>query len=390
MLKLRKSFYVFTGCGLTVAGVFLLGNSTEFRQNIFGPVVYDSTTNSKDELAGAFAIQEEKIEHIKTPEPLRAIYMTSWVAGTTDWRAELIKFIDSSEINALVIDVKDYSGRIFFELSDPILKELGAEEIRVSDFKELIKELHQKNIYVIARISVFQDPYMAKRKPDLAVKNSSGGVWKDRKGISWIDPAAREYWDYIARLARETERLGFDELNFDYIRFPSDGNMQNISYDHWDEVTRPRDIMLAFYSYLDSELADLEVPISADLFGMVTSNYDDLNIGQVLEYAAPYFDYIAPMVYPSHYPSGFIGLANPAAHPYEVINYAMTAAYERLVKASSSPFKLRPWIQDFDLGANYDESMINKQKQAIYDAGLTSWMAWDPANKYTRSAYYPQ
>ena len=391
MKKTKRFLVLIVGLGVSAVGAFLFWVLGSNFGGLFSPIVYDVNNVADSELASVLFAGEEKVEHIKTPEPLRAIYMTSWVAGTQSWRTDLLKFIEASEINSIVIDVKDYSGRIAFEVADPVLKELGAEEIRVRDLKEFINELHEKNIYAIARISVFQDPYMAKRKPDLAVKNSSGGIWKDRKGINWIDPGAREYWDYIVRLGRETEHLGFDELNFDYIRFPSDGNTEDIIYDHADQGSKPRDTMLTFFSYLDSELASLNIPISADLFGMVTTaENSDLNIGQVLEYAAPYFDYIAPMVYPSHYPSGFIGLANPAAHPYEVIHYSMSKAYERLVAATSTPSKLRPWIQDFDLGATYDASMINKQKQAVYDSGLTSWMAWDPANKYTREAYYPQ
>ncbi len=384
MKKFKKATMVFTGLGLSAAGIFLLGDFGQY----FSPQVYDSRIAASDELASVPAAIEEKVEHLPTPEPVRAIYMTSWVAGTSDWRAELVKFVEDSEVNSIVIDVKDYSGRIAFEVKDPVLKEWGAQELRVRDFREFIKGLHVKNIYAIARISVFQDPYMTGKRPDLAVKNREGGVWKDRKGLSWIDPAAREYWDYIVRLAEETERLGFDELNFDYIRFPSDGDMKNIKYDYWDKEIAERDLLLEFFAYLDERLSDLGVPISGDFFGMVTTNYDDLNIGQVLEYAAPYFDYISPMVYPSHYPSGFIGLKNPAANPYEVIHYSMSKAYGRLRTATSTPAKLRPWIQDFDLGATYDAEMIKKQKQAVYDSGLTSWMAWDPANKYTREAYY--
>lgn len=391
MIKRRRKYgFVVISLGLAAAGVFL-SESGFLVSDFFKPQVYDAKQEINGELANIAAIVEEKIEHLPTPEPLRAIYMTSWVAGTPSWRADLVKFAADSEINAIIIDVKDYSGRIAFEVSDPVLREFGAEEIRVRDFKKFIKGLHEKNIYAIARVSVFQDPFMAVKRPDIAVKNSAGGIWKDRKGLSWIDPAAREYWDYIVRLARETEHLGFDELNFDYIRFPSDGNLNDIVYSHWDGKTEQKDVMLEFFSYLDSELDGLGIPLSADVFGLVTTAENhDLKIGQVLEYAAPYFDYIAPMVYPSHYPAGFIGLANPAQHPYEIIHYSMSKARERLVRATSTPAKLRPWIQDFDLGADYDAGMILKQKQAVYDSGLTSWMAWDPANKYTREAYYPQ
>ncbi|MFH1978918.1 MAG: putative glycoside hydrolase [Patescibacteria group bacterium] len=324
--------------------------------------------------------------HIETPETVKAIYMTSWVAGTTDWRSSMVKMIEETELNALVIDVKDYTGRISFEVSDPVLKEYGAQEIRIPNIKGFIESLHEKNIYTIARISIFQDPYLVKKRPDLAVKTLSGEVWKDYKGITWLDPTNREVWDYMIRIAKESEMVGFDELNFDYIRFPSDGNMKDISYDHFDGTVPKAVAIRDFFEYLYFHLEDLGVPLSADLFGMTTTNSDDLNIGQILEYAAPYFDYIAPMVYPSHYPRGFLGYKNPAEYPYEVVNFAMVKGVEKLINASTSPLKLRPWIQDFDLGATYDASMVRKQIQATYDAGLTSWMLWSAANKYTRGA----
>lgn len=330
---------------------------------------------------------KEKIEHLPTPDSVKAIYMTSWVAGTPSWRANLVNFVKSSELNAIVIDVKDYTGRVAIEVKDPELEKVGSEEVRVPDIKEFIKELHRDNIYTIARISVFQDPYLVKMRPDLVVKTKSGAVWQDRKGLTWLDPAAREVWEYHVRIAREAERVGFDELNFDYIRFPSDGNMRDIAYDHWDEVTPQSEVLGEFFAYLDSELSDLDVPLSADLFGLTTWNYDDLNIGQVLEVVAPHFDYIAPMMYASHYPVGYNGYSNPAKYPYEIIYQGLERASERLIKATSSPSKLRPWLQDFDLGADYDAEMINKQKQAVYDAGLNSWMFWDASNKYTRDAY---
>ena len=228
---------------------------------------------------------------------------------------------------------------------------------------------------------------MAKARPDLAVKRTDGVTnWKDYKGALWLDPCSKEVWDYIVAIAREAESVGFDELNFDYIRFPSDGNTNNIKYLHCDNTLTKPDLLENFFYNLKKGLNDLNVPISADLFGMVATNFDDLNIGQVLERTEPYFDYISPMVYPSHYPNGYNGFPNPAAKPYEVIKISMDSAVKRLLAASSSPFKLRPWLQDFDLGANYDAVMIRKEKQAVYDAGLNSWLMWSPSNKYTIEA----
>ena len=146
-------------------------------------------------------------------------------------------------------------------------------------------------------------------------------------------------------------------------------------------------VLRGFFSYLTGELRKENITTSADLFGMTTTNTDDLNIGQVLEDALSSFDFVAPMVYPSHYPLTFIGIQNPATKPYEVVKYSMDAAMKR---ASTTPWKLRPWLQDFSLGAVYTPDMVRAQIQATYDSGFGSWMLWDAANTYTREALLPE
>jgi len=338
---------------------------------------------------------EEKFvaSHIDTPESVKAIYMTSWVAGTSSFREKLIKIADETEINAIIIDIKDYTGKIAFEIDDPLLEEVGAVENRIPDIRDFIKRLHDKNIYVIGRISVFQDPHFVSVHPEFAVKRESDGeVWEDYKGITWLDAGSEEVWDYVIAIAKESYAVGFDELNFDYIRFPSDGNMNDIYYPFSEEkvLADPyygkAEVLRDFFKYLDNEMKDIGAVLSADLFGMVTTNPDDLNVGQVLEYAEPYFDYIAPMVYPSHYPWGFNGWENPNKEVYGVVKYSMDSAVERMIAASSTPEKLRPWLQDFDYGGNYDIAEVRAQIQAVYDSGLTSWMLWAPSNKYTVDA----
>lgn len=341
------------------------------------------------------------VTHLQTPEPLKAIYMTSWIAGTTERRAALLKLIDETELNAVVVDIKDYTGKISFVVTDPALTIFESSEERIVDIRRFIHDLHERGVYVIGRISVFQDPHLVQSQPELAVRKlSDGGVWRDRKGLAWVDPSARPAWDYIVALARESYAVGFDEINFDYIRFPSDGNMRDLSYTHFREDTQTRAQALEeFFAFVSAELAPLGVPLSVDFFGLTTVNRDDLGIGQVLESALPYFDYVAPMVYPSHYADGFIGFANPAAHPYEVVKYSMDRAVERissLIAATSTATttlavrgRLRPWLQDFDLGADYNADLVQAQIKAVYDAGLTSWMLWDPSNRYTAEALLP-
>ncbi len=342
-------------------------------------------------------VEEEEVfiaTHIKTPEAVKAIYMTQCVAGTPSFRKDLVKIADETEINSIIIDIKDYTGSLVFRSNKELLKENGGGGCRSIDIREFIESLHKKGIYVIGRITVFQDPFYTSLRPDLAIKlfSSKTTVWKDYKGLSFIDAGAEDFWEYIVAVSKESYAIGFDELNFDYIRFPSDGNMQDIYYPFSEEkILADPDfgkakVVRNFFAYLHDNLKDTGAILSADLFGMTTTNGDDLNIGQVLEYAEPYFDYIAPMVYPSHYPKGFLGFENPNNHIYEVVNYSMRKGVEKMLNASSSPLKLRPWLQDFDYGGDYGPVEVRAQIQATYDAGLTSWMLWSPSNRYTLDA----
>ena len=368
-----------------------------------------SLENSTSSLS---AIAPEKIiftpSYVSTPKPVKGIYLTSWTASNVKLRNDLVKLIDDTEINAIIIDIKDYSGKIVFPVENAALKQYGSEDIRNPDLREFIESLHKKSIYVIARIAVFQDAYFVKFRPDLAVKNLAGeAVWKDYKGISWIDPGSREYWDYIVLLSKEARKIGFDEINFDYIRFPSDGNMQDISYP-WSSTTPKTLVMKSFFKYLSQSLANTGLKTSADLFGMTTSAKDDMGIGQLLENTFPYFDYVSPMVYPSHYSSNFQGFQNPAKYPYEVVHFSMMSAVDRASKMNmvtttteiindtttkvshiedlNYKEKLRPWLQDFNLGADYGSAEVRAEIKATYDAGLDSWMLWSASNKYTNSA----
>jgi hypothetical protein len=394
-----------------------------------GTLSYDASKNEADVTAPAVEVIPDVV-HFDTPNPLRAIYMSQCVVGTPSFRERLVQLIEDTELNAVIIDVKDYTGKIAFHTNHPALASSVSDACGALDLKEFIGTLHAKGIYAIARITVFQDPHYTKLHPELAVKKASdGSVWRDYKGLSFIDVGAKPFWDYIVTLSKETYALGFDELNYDYIRFPSDGPMQDISYPFSDIAiaANPRfgraEQLERFFEYLHANLSDpADFPtaypkgstpvLSADVFGMTTTNTDDLYIGQVLERTLPYFDYVAPMVYPSHYPSGFNGWPNPNHYPYEVIHYSMSTAVERAIatttytpafqhtplstttpvlyaKESFDPLKLRPWIQDFDYGGNYGVEEVRAQIQATYDSGLTSWMIWDPSNSYTRGALEP-
>ena len=327
------------------------------------------------------------VTHIKTPEHVRALYMSSWVAGTEDFRNSLIKIIDTTELNAVVIDVKDSTGRISYKMNDPLIEKIGSSQNRIRNIRALTALLHSKNIYVIGRVSTFQDSYLSNLKPEWAVKKiSDGGVWKDRKGLSFLNPTSKNVHDYILSIAKNAYEDGFDEINFDYIRYPSDGNIKDINYNLASGKTKA-DNMEAFFKYLSTEIKkDNNIPISADVFGLTTEAKDDMGIGQVWEKIIPYFDYICPMVYPSHYPSGHAGYKNPALYPYEVINKALISGVNKSKAINQNISKIRPWLQDFDMGATYTKGMVQAQIKATYDNGLNSWLLWDPSNKYTPGA----
>lgn len=378
----------------------------------FGKVTYSADFEPVATETPVIIDEVPPVEHLATPNPLKAVYFSSWAAGNKKFRQELFALATSTEINAVVIDIKDYTGHISFPVNDPALVAEGAAQDRIPDIQDFIKELHQKGIYVIGRISSFQDSFLVNKHPEWAVKTTAGGIWGDYKGVKWLDAGAQPVWDYLVAIGKEAYSDGFDELNFDYIRYPSDGNMQDVAYSWSDGRTREQ-VMRSFFSYLQSEFQPMNVPISADLFGLTTSASGDLGIGQNILDALPYFDFVAPMVYPSHFAHGFIGYEKPAEHPYEVIKYSMEHAIAKAEAttttsaalgmepiASTTPQlyaresfdknKLRPWLQAFDLGAIYTPAMVRAQMQAAYDTGLTSWMLWDAGSVYNQAALMPK
>jgi len=367
------SSIIFIAIALVVGGYFIPVNRYAYNS--------DFVASSSIAIPAPFVVT-----HIKPPKSVKAIYMSGWVAGSPKIREPLIDLIDRTELNAVVIDIKDYTGYLSYKTENEELKKFGSSENRIPDIKEFIGRLHDKGIYVIGRISSFQDSYLVKVHPEFAVKDKSGKVWRDRKGIAWLDVSAKPVWDYLALIGQDAYDIGFDELNFDYIRFPLDGNMLDIAYPYSNGKNKS-EALKEFFAFVDKTFRPKNIPISADLFGMTTSNNDDLGIGQILGDALQHFDFVAPMVYPSHYPATFLGYKSPSMKPYEVIKYAMDSAVKKAELASTSPSKLRPWLQDFSIGGvEYTPEMVRAQIQATYDSGLDSWMLWNASNVYTASA----
>jgi hypothetical protein len=329
----------------------------------------------------------------KEPVYSKGLYVTFRTAGNSRMDG-IIDLIKRTELNTAVIDVKDFTGRIPFDTGSDLINGFGSEKIFIKDIKALINKLHQEGIYVIARIACFEDNYLPEQMPEMALKRINGSLWTNNNGLTWLDPTLQENWDYIVEIAREAVKNGFDEINLDYIRFPSDGDISSVKYARWDGTIPKTEIIRQFFEYVSQRIKPMGVFLSADLFGLTLTSTNDLNIGQWLEYAVPYFDYICPMVYPSHYPPGFLGFENPAEHPYEVIYNGLTTGGERIASLSTENpdlklAKLRPWLQDFDMGANYDAEMIKLQKKAAYDADAFGWLLWNPKNVYTEEGLAP-
>ncbi len=406
----------------------------------------------------ASSTPEKTATHVTVPESVKALYMSAWVASSKETRQTLLDTITASHANALVIDIKDYTGKISFVPTKQSLLDTGCYENKIKDFDDLVAELHKKNVYVIARIATFQDPCLVSKKPEDAVKNVSGGVWHDKKGITWLDASNKNSWPYFVDIAKEAYNRGVDEVNFDYIRFPTDGDMSAMRFSGLASSTKAFAIR-DFFKYLDANLRDglgvnyiapkpvpkpvkvavvtkkknatttknvvpvttlvtaiatttpveatpfstsslgskiynikeFQAPknrlmVSADIFGLVTEASDDMGIGQHFENVLPYVDYLSPMVYPSHYAHGYDGFPKPATEPYKVVYRAMSSAVERAKVMGQNPLKLRPWLQDFNLGATYTPDMVSAQMRATYETGLNSFLLWDPNNKYKSGA----
>ncbi|MCX6713128.1 MAG: hypothetical protein NTY66_02895 [Candidatus Vogelbacteria bacterium] len=390
MIKNSRSAYFFVAALVVILGVGFFVFGSAFGSRVYVNKALSLSAPGASSTVLAATTTTPSVRHLKTPSAVWSIYMTACAASSATLRAHIFQTLEGTELNSVVINIKDETGKISINTGNPKFTEAyKTAGCPVPDMKQLVESFHKKNIYVIARIAVFQDPFLVKKHPEWAVKRASdGGVWKDRKGISWLEVKAVPVWDYTAELAKESYKLGFDEINLDYIRFPSDGNMNDIAYSFYKPKEEAKhQAVRDFFVGMHNRLKDLGAPISVDLFGMTCTNTDDLGIGQVLEDALPNFDFVAPMIYPSHYPPGWNGYKNPATMPYQVVKINMDAAVKRAIAASSSPSKIRPWIQDFNMGATYDASMIKAQLNAAKAAGLYGYMVWDPKNLYTKAAY---
>jgi hypothetical protein len=327
----------------------------------------------------------ETIEVRLAPLTPKALYLSFYGVGSKALRDPALKLIEETELNALVIDVKGDRGMIPYRSSVQLAAEVGGQRIiTVRGIDALLASFKEKGIYTIARIVVFKDDLLATARPDLAVKTPAGDLWRDREHLAWVDPFRQEVWNYNIQIAEEAAKLGFDEIQFDYVRFP-DSRSPRFSQPSTEE-TRVKAIA-AFLQQAKARLAPYNVFVAADIFGYVCWNLNDTDIGQKLDPIAAAVDYLAPMLYPSGFQFGIPGYRNPVQNPYEIVYLSLKKAQERL---KISPVRFRPWLQAFKDYAfdrrQFNGKELRDQISAAEKFGSQGWMLWNPGNQYTAAA----
>jgi hypothetical protein len=324
-------------------------------------------------------------QHVDDPAIVRGLYVNRWAAQSPRRMARLIAIADSTEINALVIDMKDEFG-LNFRPTDSLVARNAGNSGYVPHLHALLDTLEAHHILPIARLVVFKDSVTARANPAHTIRQADGSEWKDKKGLTWVNPYDKDIWEYNIRVAEEVARLGFKEIQFDYIRFPEPyQSLPPQVFPGADGVPKPR-VLAGFFEAACPRLHALGARCTADIFGLVTTVHGALSVGQQWETLSRVADVLLPMVYPSHYPHGAFGIAHPDSEPYQVIHEALSTTHERDRKIGiTMPEHVRPWLQAFTLGSPpYGAAELEAEKRAVYDAGYDGWVMWTPGSQYER------
>lgn len=328
-----------------------------------------------------------------TPNPVRGLYVNRWASlGRKQW--ELIDVAKRTEVNALVLDVKDDRGLMLYRSTVPLAREIGADTLQPIAYKRMraiLDTMRAHNVYPIARIVVAKDPLLAERKQEWAIRRKSdGGVWLDRKKKPWLDPTHPEIWKYAADIAAEAVRMGFSEIQFDYVRFPDEDRViHEGDYAKMNGRVRAQ-VIRDQLAYVRSLVRPLGVPMTIDVFGLTATDTTDMGIGQRWELFVDQADAVLPMAYPSHYAPGTYGLRNPNGSPYATIDNTLKDA-KRRSQGIAGAAKIVPYYQDFTMGPpRYGAPQVRAQIKAGYDNGIRDWILWNPGSRYTLSALRPK
>lgn len=361
------------------------------HNNLQGPGVAEQN-------AGKPSLQSQELEKKPSKLPskenirVKALYLTGWTVGSPSKRKSFIDLANTTELNSFVVDIKDDDGMVGYASGIPAVREAGTwmEKYNVD---EVLQEFHANNIHVIGRIVCFKDPAYSARKPELAVQHINGGLWKEKKGsetTTWLNPYKKETWPYLVDIAKEAVNKGFDEIQFDYVRFPNGDRSQ---MDFGENTMAKHEAINEFLAYARKELPD--VVLSADVFGIICESPGDReDIGQYFELIGKNLDYISPMTYPSLYARGQIvnkiTFPKPDLEPYRVVYNTLLRARDRIAKTPDYMAQVRPYLQGYT--ANwmakgdyqiYGPEQYQQQINAVYDAGYEQWIFWDANNRYS-------
>lgn len=336
-----------------------------------------------------------KIDPQKDAPVVKGIYSTANSAGSARF-AKLVKLIDDTDLNAMVIDVKDDYGYITYNTDDPKLLKYGNTQNIIPDIDKTIKTLQDHQIYPIARIVVFKDTVLAKKRHDLSYLNPDGSLWNNGKAVnpdSFVNPYMKEVWDYNIEVAKDAAKHGFKEIQFDYVRFPEGFEKRADKLTYTRDGRKRIEVIAAFVKYAREQLNPLGVRVSVDIFGYAASVPAAEGIGQDFNAIAQYVDVICPMIYPSHYSTGWFGSKVPDAHPYTTINGAMVDTHKKLAEIGDLKPVIRPWIQDFTATwvpghIQYGKKEIEEQIRALADNNVHEFLLWDSHNTYTEGVDY--
>jgi len=321
-----------------------------------------------------------------TPIRVKALYLTIYGTASHKIRNAALEAVDKNKLNALVIDFKGDGGVIPFKVDVPLAQEAGAQKlILIKDMKAVMDKFREKGLYLIARIVVFKDDPLAAAKPQWAVKNKNGAPFKDREKLRWVDPFRREVWDYNIAIAKKAAEMGFDEVQFDYVRFPDN---RGTGFSQPANEKSRTEAITGFLQAAYKALTPYNVFVAADIFGYVCWNTNDTDIGQKIGPIVEAVDIISPMVYPSGYHLGIPKYRKPVDHPYEIVLLSLKKARER---TNTSPLRFRPWLQAFRdyafKGGDFSENRMRIQIKAAEDFGASGWMFWNARNVYPTGVF---
>ncbi|MEC0369072.1 putative glycoside hydrolase [Paenibacillus chibensis] len=335
-----------------------------------------------------------KVDPQANAPKIKGVYVTAYSAGGSRM-AQLLDLLDKTELNAMVIDIKDDAGYITYKTDNPDLIKKGNPQPFIHDINALMERLKEHQVYPIARVVVFKDTVLAKKRPDLSFVNKDGTVWKNGKGDSFVNPFSKEVWDYNVEIAKEAAKLGFKEIQFDYVRFPEGFEKRADSLKYIKNGKSRVDAVAEFVQYARKQLAPLGVRVSVDIFGYAASVPAAEGIGQDFNKISENVDVISPMVYPSHYTQGWFGAKDPDKEPYKTIKGSMTDTFKKLTPLEDQKPIVRPWIQDFTaswLGSGhyikYGKAQVDEQIRALKDMKIDEYLLWNATNRYSPGVDY--